>query len=143
MKKLSILFLSVLTLGLAATSCSSDDDNGGSIEGKWQLSEVGVVYNGQEALEPATNEGCDNDIIEFKTDGKFVDSYSEFTNDKCTAYTQEGTWAKDGSKLTKKYASEDEEEYEVAELTGSKLKIKFNYSQGGITISAVQVYKKI
>ena len=143
MKKLSILFLSVLTLGLATTSCSSDDDNGGSIEGKWQLTEVGVVFNGQEALEPATNEGCDNDIVEFKTDGKFVDSYSEFSNDKCTAYTQEGTWTKDGSKLTKKYASEDEEEYEVAELTGSKLKIKFTYSQGGITVSAVQVYKKI
>lgn len=142
MKKLSILFLSVLTLGLAATSCSSDDDEG-SIEGKWQLTEVGVIFNGQEALEPATNEGCDNDIVEFKTDGKFVDSYSEFSNNKCTAYTQEGTWTKDGSKLTKKYASEDEDEYEVAELTGSKLKINFNYSEGGITISAVQVYKKI
>lgn len=145
MKKLSILFLSVMTLGLSVASCSSDDDdnNGGSIEGKWQLSEVGVFFNGEEALEPATNDGCDNDIMEFKTDGKFIDSYSEFTNDKCTAYTQEGTWTKDGSTLTKKYASDDEEKLEVAELTGSKLKLKFTYSEGGITISAVQVYKKI
>ncbi|WP_264536191.1 lipocalin family protein [Flavobacterium sp. N1736] len=143
MKKLSILFVSVLTLGLAVTSCSSDDDDNGTIEGKWQLSEVGVVFNGTEALEPATNDGCDNDVVEFKTDGKFVDSYSEFTDNKCTAYTQEGTWTKDGSTLTKKYASDDEEKVEVAELTGSKLKLKFTYSEGGVTISAIQVYKKI
>jgi len=142
MKKLSILFVSVLTLGLAVTSCSSDDDDNGTIEAKWQLSEVGVVLNGQEALEPATNEGCANDITEFTADGKFVDTYSEFYNDKCNSGTDEGTYTKDGSTLTKKYGS-DEEKFEISELSGNKLKLKQTYSEGGITVSAVLVYKKI
>lgn len=146
MKKLSILFLSVLTLGLSVTSCSNDDDNDASIEGKWQLSEVGVVYNGQEALDPYTNEGgCANEITEFTTEGKFVDTYSESSDGKCTTYTEDGTWTKDGSTLTKKFGTDasDDEKYEVAELTGSKLKLKMTYSEGGVSISAVEVYKKI
>ncbi|WDF60349.1 lipocalin family protein [Flavobacterium sp. KACC 22758] len=143
MKKLSILFVSVLTLGLAVTSCSSDDDKEGTLEGKWELTEVGAVLAGQEILQPATNEGCANDVVEFKADGNFVDSYSEFTDDKCKAYTQEGKWVKDGSSLSKTYGTNNTEKYEVAELTGNKLKLKETYTESGITVSAVLVFKKI
>ena len=144
MKKLSILFVSVLTLGLALTSCNSDDDkDNGSIEGKWQISEAGVVLNGQEVLQPYVNDGgCPNEITEFKADGKFVDTYSESTDGKCTSYTEDGTWTKDGNKLNKKFGSETETS-EITELTGSKLKLKQTYSEGGMTVSAVVVYKKI
>ena len=145
MKKLSILFVSVLTLGLAVTSCSHDDDNA-SIEGKWQITEVGEILNGKEVLQPYTNEGgCANDILEFTADGKFVDTYSEYYNNKCNDYSENGTWTRDGNTLTKKYGTgaDDNEKYEISELSGSKLKLQTTYSEGGITVSDVAVYKKI
>lgn len=143
MKKLSILFVSVLTLGLTLTSCNNDDDDKGTIEGKWELSEVGAVLGGQEIVQPYENEGgCAKDVVEFKADGKFVDTYSEFYNEKCNAGTDEGTWTKDGNTLTKKYGS-DTETSEVTELTGSRLKLKQTYSEGGMTVSAILIYKKI
>nr|WP_294781218.1 lipocalin family protein [uncultured Flavobacterium sp.] len=142
MNKLSILFVSVMTLGLSVTSCSSDDDKGGSIQGKWELTEVGVLFSGKETLEPATNQGCANDIVEFTADGKLVDTYAEFYNNKCNSYSEDGTWTKDGNKLVKKYGS-DTEEYEIKELSENKLKLVITYTEGGVSISAVQVFKKI
>ncbi|PBJ13347.1 lipocalin family protein [Flavobacterium sp. ACN6] len=144
MKKLSILFVSVLTLGLAVTSCSSDkDDSSASIEGKWEITHMGAVIGTEEVLQPYTNEGgCANDIVEFKADNKFVDTYAEYSDSKCNTFTEEGTFTKDGNTLTKKYIGESEK-YEIAELSGSKLKLKMTYSEGGISVSAVVVYKKI
>lgn len=50
MKKITILFLSVLTLGLSVSSCSKDDDENTSIVGKWELIKQGTIISGQEAL---------------------------------------------------------------------------------------------
>ncbi len=142
MKKLSILFVSVLTLGLSLTSCSSDDDNGGSIEGKWEVTHQGVIFNGQEALEAYDNEGgCEIPSMTYSSDGKFVDTTSEYWDSKCSTYSEEGTWKKEGNTITLKY-SDEEVKYEIAQLTSNTLKIKFTYSEGGVSISAVSVYKK-
>ncbi|TDO78013.1 lipocalin-like protein [Flavobacterium chryseum] len=145
MKKLSILFLSVLALGLSTSSCSSDDDNEGTLEGKWELTEVGVGYDGKEAVGPVQNEGgCKTEIAEYLQDGKFTDTYSEYTNDKCNTSSETGTWTKDGSKITRKYTGDDETEVlEVLELTGSRLKTKITYTESGVTLSTISVYKKI
>ncbi|MDR6761226.1 hypothetical protein J2Y38_001424 [Flavobacterium sp. 2755] len=142
MKKLSILFVSVLTLGLTAVSCSSDDDDNGSIEGKWEITHQGVVFNGQEALEAYDNEGgCEIPSMTYSNDGKFVDTTSEYWDSKCSTYSEEGTWKKDGNTITLTY-SDEEVKYEIAELTSNTLKVKFTYSEGGVSISAVSVYKK-
>lgn len=143
MKKLSIIFVSILTLGLTTVSCSSDDDkDNGSLEGKWEVTEQGVIFNGIEKLEAYDNEGgCEIPSMTYSTDGKFVDTTSDYWDSKCSTYTEEGTWKKDGNTITLKY-SDEEVKYEVIELTSSTLKIKFTYSEGGVTIDAVSVYKK-
>lgn len=127
MKKLSILFASVLTLGLAVTSCSSDDDNNGSIEGKWAPVKMGSVVNGQEILVNIPNEGkCDSDIIEFTSDAKFTDITYEFNNNKCESSTDKGTWSLKDKTLTTIYDGDTESNaFEVLELTKSTLKLKY------------------
>ncbi|MGN7810063.1 lipocalin family protein [Flavobacterium johnsoniae] len=127
MKKLSILFVSVLTLGLAVTSCSSDDDNNGSIEGKWAPVKMGSVVNGQEILVNIPNEGkCDSDIIEFTSDAKFTDITYEFNNNKCESSTDKGTWSLKDKTLTTIYDGDTESNaFEVLELTKSTLKLKY------------------
>lgn len=127
MKKLSILFVSVLTLGLAVTSCSSDDDNNGSIEGKWAPVKMGSVVNGQEILVNIPNEGkCDSDIIEFTSDAKFTDITYEFNNNKCESSTDKGTWSLKDKTLTTIYNGDTESNaFEVLELTKSTLKLKY------------------
>lgn len=127
MKKLSILFLSVLTLGLAATSCSSDDDeNNASIEGKWTPVKMGSIVDGKELLVAIPNDGkCENDIIEYTADGKFSDTSYEFYNDKCNASTDKGTWTLKDKVLTTTYDGEtDVYTEEVLEINNSSLKLK-------------------
>lgn len=144
MKKITILFLSVLTLGLSVSSCSSDDDNDGgtsSVEGKWELSQVGYVVSGKEMLEDAENGACSNDIYEFTNDGKF--KYTEYYSNegKCEPDTYNGTWTKNGNTLKIKFTGEDEESYET-EISGNKAKLKQTYSEGGQSITYVEVYVK-
>ncbi|MCV2486215.1 lipocalin family protein [Flavobacterium sp. SH_e] len=143
MKKLSILFVSVLTLGLTAVSCSSDDDNkNASIEGKWEVTHQGVIINGQEVLQPYDNEGgCEIPSMTFTSDAKFVDVTSEFWDSECSTYTEDGTWKKDGNTLTLKY-SDEEVKVDILELSGSTLKVKSTYTEEGVTLSAVSVFKK-
>jgi hypothetical protein len=126
MKKLSILFLSVLTLGLAVTSCSSDDDNGGSIEGKWTPVKMGSVVDGKELLVNIPNDGkCDTDVIEFTADGKFTEVSYEFSIDKCEASTDKGTWSLKDKVLSTTYDGDtDVYTEEVLEITKSSLKLK-------------------
>jgi len=143
MKKITILFLSVLTLGLSVTSCSNDDDdNGGSIEGKWELSQVGAVFNGQEIVQDAENGDCSNETYEFLKDGKFTETYYEAVNGKCEAEVETGTYSKSGNTLKIKYTGDTEEESYETEVSGNKLKLKQTYSEGGMSVTAVLIYVK-
>jgi hypothetical protein len=144
MKKITILFLSVLTLGLSVASCSSDDDNDGgsaSIEGKWELSQQGAIVNGKEILANATNGSCSNDTYEFTNDGKF--KYTEYYNNegKCEAESYSGTWTKNGNTLKIKFTGDDEESYET-EISGNKAKLKQTYTEDGQSVTDVYVYVK-
>ena len=59
MKNRSIVFALALTFGLFATSCSDDDNEGETIvplAGKWNITQVGSVVNGQEVLVPFVDE---------------------------------------------------------------------------------------
>lgn len=142
MKKLSILFVSVLTLGLTVVSCNSDDDNEGAIEGKWEASQYGIIVNGQEHLEPVISDGgCAKQIIELLSDGTFKDTYSNYYDGKCNPSIETGTWTKSGKTLTLKFEGETEgESAEIVELTDSTLKTKSTYTEEGQTITAVNVF---
>lgn len=144
MKKLTVLFLSVMTLGLSVSSCSSDDDKGiGSVEGKWEISQAGMVLNGKEMLENVESEnGCPKEAFEFSAGGALTSTYSEYYNSKCNNETETGTWSQSGNTLTIKYTGSDEEKYEIAEANGSRLKLKQTYSEAGISVTAVLVFVK-
>jgi len=144
MKKITILFLSVLTLGLSVASCSSDDDNDGgsaSIEGKWELSQLGASVGGQETFEDVKNGSCSNETYEFTNDGKFI--YTEYYSNggKCEPETSNGTWTKNGNTLKIKFTGEDEESYET-EISGNKVKLKQTQTVGGQTFTYIEVYVK-
>lgn len=139
MKKLSILFLSVLTLSLTLTSCSSDD-NEASIVGKWEAYQEGTIVDGVEHLAPINNEGaCDKEIVEYQQNGKYIDYYSEYNDSKCHNYTETGTWSKDDNKLTIKYTenADDDEIGEVLILDENTLKLKYTHINNG---QVVEIY---
>ena len=145
MKKLSILFLTIITLGLSVSSCSNDDENNASIEGKWELTQEGAILNGREILQAVTNEGgCSNEIYEYMKDGSFTNTYSELSNSKCTTFTDKGTWTKNGNTLTEKYQGDSESDsYTIINLSNSELKIKEVFTDSGITLEFVRVFKRI
>ncbi|MFB9108884.1 lipocalin family protein [Flavobacterium gyeonganense] len=137
--------MSVLTLGLSVASCSSDDDNDGgsaSIEGKWELSQVGGIIGGKEMLEDAENGACSNDTYEFTNDGKFKETTYDSEDGKCEAETDNGTWTKNGNTLTIKYTGETQGDSYETEISGNKIKLKQTYSEGGMTFTSVYVYVK-
>jgi len=127
MKKLSILFISMLTLGLSLTSCSNDDDDKGSIEGKWTPVKFGTIVEGKEYLVAIPNDGkCSEGTIEYGADGKFTDITYEFYDNKCEASTDKGTYTFVDNILSATYDGETEaEKVEVIELTKSSLKVKY------------------
>ena len=126
MKKLSILFVSVLTLGLAVTSCSSDNDDA-SIVGKWTPVKMGSEVNGKEILVDIPKEGtCESDVTEYTADGKFTEISYESNDGECEASTDKGTYTYSGKTLSTKYDGDTtSESVEVLELSGSTLKVKY------------------
>ena len=69
MKKRSILLVLALSIGLFATSCSNDDNDGETLaplSGKWNITQVGTTVNGQEYLvdAPQNQSGCDKDYLD-------------------------------------------------------------------------------
>lgn len=144
MKRLSILFLSVMALGLSVSSCSNDDDNEGTIEGTWALTEAGGNLGGQEFLVPVENEGgCETQVFVFAADATFTETASEFNGESCDSYEDSGKWSKDGNKLNLTYGSNTEADvYVISELSGSTLKLTQTYSELGTTITSILVYKK-
>lgn len=136
--------MSVLTLGLSVASCSSDDDNDGgsaSIEGKWELSQIGGVVNGKEILVDAENGACSNDTYEFTNDGKFKETVYYSNEGTCEAETENGTWTKTENTLTIKYGESVAETYQT-EISGNKIKLKQTYTEEGHSVTDVYVYVK-
>nr|WP_315249941.1 hypothetical protein [uncultured Flavobacterium sp.] len=122
MKKLNILFLSLLTL-IAVVSCNKDDDDNSSpaIEGKWQILQQGGTLA---TLETVDVEGfCNKPITEISQDGLLKSIIFLTVNSTCTPMTLQGTWTKQDSKITFKLLDKTYV-YEIVELTVSTLKLK-------------------
>lgn len=143
MKKLSVLFVSVLALGMSFVSCSKDDDNevAASVEGKWNYTSAAIVANG---LEVPFNDfienqaSCAKDYIELKTAG--VANSGEYDSD-CKLTVETGTWTKKDNTLT--IVSDGESvPYEVVSVTNSTMKLKISYNEGGIALTVVVTLAK-
>lgn len=99
MKKLSILFVSVLALGMSFVSCSKDDAEA-SVEGKWNYTSAVRIVDGNEVpLDDFINNevGCAKNYIELKTAG--VANFGKYNSD-CKLTLETGSWSKKENTLT-------------------------------------------
>ncbi len=129
MKTRSIIFALLLSIGLFATSCNSNDENEGDtiapIEGKWSIVKVGTNVDGVETLsDPPQNEsGCDHDYINLKIDNTMASGDYDSTISPCALTTISGTYSKGDSKLTT-VINGVTTTYDIVNLTLSELKLK-------------------
>lgn len=134
MKKIGILFISLLAL--AFSSCSDDDESSVSmtIEGKWNFSKMSVTVNDVTSPEldyDGNEPGCSKDYIEFAPGGVFNDG--DYSGSECLLYTTTGTWYKNGNAVT--ITSEGISiPLEVMSLTSTILKVKYSETQDGTTV---------
>ncbi|PKB16233.1 lipocalin family protein [Flavobacterium sp. 5] len=130
MKKLTVLFLSLVAL-VSVVSCNKDDDNNSStdasIEGKWQLTQQG---DSDKTLAPAVNEGgCATESLEIKTGGTFTVTWFEYFEQKCTQDNGAGTWEKKDNVLTIKEDGETTV-LQILEISNTSLKLKGSDEDG-------------
>lgn len=144
MKKIILLFVSVLSLGLVSTSCSKSDSEdsstSASIVGKWELYQTGEKIGSTESLDLYMHQsGCAKDYAEFKVNGTFETKTYEVA---CAVSTTSGTYSKSGNSLT------TTDEYGpttvvIKELSSSTLKVYDTYTDGGTTYTDITVLKRM
>jgi hypothetical protein len=129
MKTKNILFVLVLSIGLFATSCNSNDENEGDtiapIEGKWSIVKVGTNVNGVETLtDPPQNvSGCDHDFIDLKINNTLISGDYDSTVSPCALTTVSGTYSKGDSKVTL-VVNGTSTTYDIVNLTLTDLKLR-------------------
>ncbi|ESU28662.1 hypothetical protein FLJC2902T_12530 [Flavobacterium limnosediminis JC2902] len=143
MKKITLLFVSALALGMVFTSCNKDDDSSSSssasIEGKWKYSKEGAIVSGQEVLTDYLNEApqCGNDYIEILAGGTAKDVYY-YNDGGCLSDVGTGTWSKSGNIMTVTFDGVAENA-EILTLDSTTLKVK--YTDNGMEM--VNVYTRM
>jgi len=98
-----ILFVVALGLGIFATSCSSDDNDGETIvpiEGKYNLSKQGYIVGGSEQLvdAPANQAGCPGDYLDLRVSNAAV--VGDYAGTSCALTETTGTYARSHNDLT-------------------------------------------
>lgn len=142
MKKLVIVFMSVLTSGLLLTSCSDDDGDSASIEGKWEFYEEGTSFGGQEELFLYEHtEGCEKDFIEVLSEGVYQDVFYYNDGEACSEDISTSTWSRSGNTITVTTGGASET-YTILTLNSSTLKIALTSEFGGVTFSDITVFKR-
>lgn len=130
-----ILFVVALGLGMFATSCSSDDNEGETlipIEGKYNLSKQGVIVNGQEQLfdAPANQAGCPGDYLDLRVSNAAV--MGDYTGTNCSLTETTGTYARSHNDLTITVNGVGTTS-DIMNLTNKELKLK-DKATGVITV---------
>lgn len=142
MKKLVILFLCVLTSGLLLTSCSDDDGDSTSINGKWEIYQTGFAFGGQEELELYEHaDGCNKDYSEFLSGGVLNDVTHFNNGEGCEEFSDQGSWSKNGNTLNVDYEGESFVAT-IVTLNSTTLKISISEDMGGVPVTAIAVFKR-
>ena len=147
MKKLSIMLVAFVTLGLS--SCSSDDNSNdnnttASLVGKWEFSQKGYIVDNIETLQPYSHTtGCGKDYIEFKSNNTFEDLWYENSGTGCISESENGTWSQSGTTITTIYLGGSPETIEVVTLDATTLKVKDTYLEDGQTQIEITVFKRM
>ena len=105
MKNRIKLFALLLSLGLFSISCNSDDNEGETLApltGKWNVSQVGTIVDGQEVLvdAPQNESGCDKDYLDLNSDNTLEEGDYDSTLAPCAIYTKEGIYSRSHNNLT-------------------------------------------
>lgn len=138
MKKLTILLMSGIVIGLFLVSFTKVENPNALIEGKWVYSQKGIETNNGEVLKDYLHEfGCDQDYVEFFKNGE-VNDCSFFSGKNCELTIETGYWIKSGNELTINFSFTTEETAEIILLNKNTLKIRAK-SNGK---SLIYVYKK-
>lgn len=135
MKSKSILFVLALSLGMFATSCSNDDNEGETIvpiQGKYNLSQTGTIVNGNEVLvdAPQNQSGCSRDYLELKLSNSAV--IGDYNGENCALVETTGTYVRSHNDLTITIGNTSSTS-DIMNLTNKELKIK-DKATGIITV---------
>ncbi|WP_264538529.1 lipocalin family protein [Flavobacterium sp. N1736] len=130
-----ILFVVALGLGIFATSCSNDDNDGETIvpiEGKYNLSKQGVIVNGVEQLvdAPANQAGCPGDYLDLRVSNAAV--LGDYQGTTCSLTETTGTYARSHNDLTITVNGVGTTS-DIMNLTNKELKLK-DKATGVITV---------
>lgn len=139
MKK-TILYVSMLFVAIATSSCSSDDGDKGStasLVGKWELTKDGMIDDGVEWLDNYTHLcATKKDYTEYTSTGQATSAeYDSSCNEDKTTATY--TYANKKIALT---VSGTVFNFDVVELTGTTLKVKLEPTPG---YGDVYVFKRV
>jgi Lipocalin-like domain len=130
MKKIVLVFISMISIGLTTVSCDKDDDKETSIEGKWIVSQEGEKVNGQEALLPHTHAtGCEKDYTLFNADGTAKDYDFTKVGTNCESKLTSYTYSRNGDQLKVNFGS-GEQTGTIVNLTDSELKVSVTDDDG-------------
>lgn len=136
MKFRRLLYVSALSLGLFAASCSSDDNEGETIiplQGKYNLSQTGTVSSsGQEILIDAIQNapGCSKDYLELRLSNAAV--MGDYNGSNCALVETTGTYVRSHNDLTVTINGVTTTS-DIMNLTNKELKLK-DKTTGIITV---------
>ncbi len=135
MKTKKILLGLILSIGLFATSCSNEDNDGETIvpiEGKYNLSQTGVIIDGKEMLidAPENESGCSKDYLELKLSN--VSVMGDYSGSDCKLKETTGTFVRSHNDLTITVGNIGSTS-DIMNLTNKELKLK-NKTTGIITV---------
>ena len=135
MKTRRILFAALLSIGLFATSCSNDDNDGETIvpiQGKYNLSQTGTVVNGQEVLidAPQNAAGCNRDYLDLRLSNAAV--IGDYAGSNCALTETTGTYVRSHNDLTLTVGTTSSTS-DIMNLTNKELKLK-DKATGIITV---------
>jgi hypothetical protein len=136
MKKISILFVSILILGTVFTSCTKDDSGPvdmNFIEGKWNF-DKSTATSGAFTIPYPTDyfkneDGCSKDYIELIAGG--TAKYGNYTT-ACAFEEKNGTWTQSGNTITIYVTGTSfNGTFKVASLSATELLLKIDGDYSG------------
>ncbi|AXB58725.1 lipocalin family protein [Flavobacterium fluviale] len=135
MKSRNILFAMALGLGMFATSCSSDDNEGETIvplQGKYNLSKTGTMVGTEEVLIDAIENapGCSRDYLDLRLSNAAV--YGDYDGSNCALVETTGTYVRSHNDLTVTIGGITTTS-DIMNLTNKELKLK-DKATGVITV---------
>ncbi|MFH6994193.1 lipocalin family protein [Flavobacterium sp. FlaQc-48] len=135
MKTKRILFGLLLSIGLFAASCSSDDNDGETIipiQGKYNLSQTGTIIDGKEVLinAPQNTTGCPSDYLDLRLSNAAV--MGDYSGSSCSLTETTGTYVRSHNDLTISVGGSSTTS-DIMNLTNKELKIK-DKTTGIITV---------